>query len=177
MEELVEKAKERTGRLGNKMAAGAGNTAGDFGRGLAAGLAGTLAITASQAIEMKITGRSPSDTPVKAAGKVLGFEPRCQDEEQCKNKERLNNMVHFAYGTFWGEVRVLISSFGLKGWKASLLHFGLVWSAGMVMLPSLKVAPPVTKWGFKAIITEGLQHMVYAFAAGLIYDRLNDYSC
>jgi hypothetical protein len=148
------------------------HVSGDIGRGLVAGFIGTLAITLSQMIEMKITKRAPSSTPVEAAGKVIGFEPK--GEEQ---KEKLTNMVHFSYGTTWGEVRALISSLGLKGWKASLVHFGAIWGTAMVMLPSLKVAPPVKEWGVKSILKDGLHHAVYAFTAGLIYDQLHKNSC
>lgn len=34
--------------------------------GLAAGVAGTAAVTASQALEMRLTGREPSTTPAEA---------------------------------------------------------------------------------------------------------------
>ena len=42
--------------------------AGAIGKGLMAGAAGTLAITLSQMIEMKITKRKPSTAPADAAG-------------------------------------------------------------------------------------------------------------
>jgi hypothetical protein len=49
-----------------------------LGRGLLAGLAGTIAITAAQHIEMQLTGRAPSNTPEKAGAAVLGVEPKDQ---------------------------------------------------------------------------------------------------
>ena len=155
----------------------ASHTAGDIGRGLLAGFMGTVAITAAQTIEMKITKRGASDSPVQAAGKVIGFEPKGEGGDEVKNKERLNNMVHFSYGTMWGEVRALISSLGFKGWKATGLHFAAVWGTAMMMLPALKVAPPVKEWGAKAIVIDGLLHAVYAVAAGLVYDTTDEYAC
>lgn len=155
----------------------AAKVSGAFGHGILAGLIGTVAITAAQMIEMKISKREMSNAPVQAAGKVIGFKPDCEEEKECANKEKLNNLVHFSYGTSWGEARALISSFGLKGWKASLLHFGAIWGAALVMLPSLKVAPPPTKWGVPAIAKDAFFHLVYAFAAGFAYDRVHKYSC
>lgn len=70
------------------------------GRGLLAGLAGTAAMTLTQLMEMKLTGRAPSATPAEAAGKVLGVQPRGPRE-----KVRFANIVHWAYGTTWGALR------------------------------------------------------------------------
>jgi hypothetical protein len=67
------------------------------GKGLLAGLAGTTAMTISSTIEAKASGRGASTTPAQAAERVLGVEPR--DE---KAEKRLNNLVHWAYGTGWG---------------------------------------------------------------------------
>lgn len=171
------KVLKKIGAFGKKVPEKASNTAGDMGRGLLAGFIGTIAITAAQTIEMKITERAPSDTPVKAAGKVIGFEPKGEGDEENRNSERLNNMIHFTYGTMWGEVRALISSFGLKGWLATGLHFGAVWAAAMVMLPALKVAPPVKEWGAGVIAIDGLFHAVYAVATGLVYDVTGEHAC
>ena len=48
----------------------------DFGKGLFAGFAGTLAITASQTIEMKLRERPPSSSPADAAGRCWASRPR-----------------------------------------------------------------------------------------------------
>lgn len=166
MFEMEEKVKNKT--IAEKIS----HFSGDIGRGLIAGFAGTIAITISQMIEMKITKRQQSNTPVEAAGKVIGFEPKAEEE-----KEKLSNKVHFAYGTVWGEGRALFSALGLTGMLATLAHFAAVWSTAMIMLPSLKVAPPVKQWGLKSIIIDGLHHGVYALTAGFIYDRLHKDSC
>src|SRR5699024_181447 len=96
-------------------------TGGVLGKGLIAGLAGTVAITVSQMIEMKITERSMSKAPSIVGGKTLGVEPRgkaqleAEKEKSSKNKaseaiqhhvetneEKFNYLVHFGYGTSWG---------------------------------------------------------------------------
>lgn len=71
-----------------------GDVAADFGKGLFAGLAGTVAMTVSSTIEMKLSGREASTTPAQAAEKVLDVEP--PDEEA---EARFSNLVHWGYGT------------------------------------------------------------------------------
>ncbi|AHM62074.1 hypothetical protein D770_19115 [Flammeovirgaceae bacterium 311] len=164
---------------------------GAIGRGLLAGLAGTVAITISQMIEMKITGRGSSDAPMKVAGKTLGVEPRGvadleaakaednndQQEEKLEekveaNKEQFSQLIHFAYGTSWGIARGALDLAGLRGAPASLIHFGLVWGTALVMLPAAGAAKPVTKWPGEQLATDILHHAVYAAAAGAVYDAM-----
>jgi len=139
----------------------------DFGKGLLAGFAGTLAITASQTVEAKIRNRPPSSSPADAAGKVLGVAPTGDAE-----KQRFSTIVHFGYGTAWGGVRGLLAAGGLRGRQADLVHFALVSGSAMLMLPGLKVAPLVKEWGATEIGTNTLHHLVYAFATGAAYDKI-----
>ena len=111
-----------------------------IGKGLLAGLAATAAITISQMIEMKITKREPSDAPTKVVSQVADVKPTSEAE-----KTKVNNEIHWGYGTALGVSRGIISLTGLKGIPATLLHFGLVWTAAMVMLPKFNAAPPVTE--------------------------------
>ncbi len=143
--------------------------AGAVGRGLAAGLVGTVAITASQMIEMKITGREPSMAPADAVCKVLGVQPDGEAE-----KARLAQMMHWDYGTNWGVFRGLLGAFGIKGPLATLLHFLAVSAAAAIMLPALELAPPIREQEPKQIGIESVHHFVYALAAGAFYDMLDD---
>ncbi|MGZ3872607.1 MAG: hypothetical protein ACXVJD_06800 [Mucilaginibacter sp.] len=139
-----------------------------IGLGLLAGLAGTAAITLSQMIEMRITKRKPSEAPVKVAREVTGVKP-----ENTEEKEKVSQEIHWAYGTGWGIARGIIGLTGLKGLPATLVHFGAVWGTSMVMLPAFKAAPPVTEEEPGAIAIDGLHHLVYALAAGLVYEALD----
>ncbi|MFD1255493.1 hypothetical protein ACFQ3S_01685 [Mucilaginibacter terrae] len=145
-----------------------GELASAVGKGLLAGLAGTVAITVSQMIEMKITGRGPSEAPVKVASEILGAAPANEGE-----KEKLGNEVHFAYGTSWGAVRGLLGLAGLKGIPATLVHFGAIWATELIMLPKYDAAPPVDEQEPKSLAIDALHHAVYAVATGLVYDALD----
>lgn len=139
----------------------------DIGKGLFAGFAGTLAITVSQTVEMKMRGRAPSDSPAEAAGKVLGVQPRGEEE-----KKRFSQIVHLGYGTAWGAVRGALAATGLPAPAATALHFAAIFGTALWMLPALKVAPPVSEWGAEAIAIDGFHHLIYALATGAAYDRL-----
>ena len=145
-----------------------GELGGAIGKGLLAGLAATTAITISQMIEMKITGRKPSDATLKVATETTGVKPA--NEAQ---KEKVSQEVHWAYGTSWGIARGIIGLAGLKGAPAALLHFAAIWGTSLVMLPSYKVSPPINEEEPQAVAIDAMHHAVYAIAATLAYDALD----
>jgi hypothetical protein len=138
-----------------------------IGVGLLAGLAGTAAITLSQMIEMKITGRKPSTTPEKAVEKTLDIGAVSEEK-----KEKVSKEVHWVYGTTWGISRGLMRLAGLKGWVATLTHFSAVWGTSLVMLPALGLSRPVQEQEVKPMLIDALHHAVYATATGLVVDAI-----
>jgi hypothetical protein len=145
-----------------------GEVAAAVGKGLFAGVAGTVAMTASSTIEMKLRGRPASSAPATAAAKVLGVEPKGQSEEA-----RFASIVHWGYGTSWGAVRGLIGAAGLRGLRANAAHLGAVWGTEQAMLPALGVAPPFWEWGAKEVAIDAFHHLVYAGATGAAYALLD----
>lgn len=145
----------------------AGKIAFAIGKGIISGLAGTAAITLSQMIEMKATGREPSDTPAKAVNKVL--DVKATDKE---HRPKFVQEIHWTYGTLWGLARGVLDLVGVKGAPATMAHYGAVWGTALIMLPSINVTPPLKKWGGKEIAKDGFHHMVYASMAGVVYDAI-----
>lgn len=139
-----------------------------IGKGLIAGLAGTAAITLSQLIEMKINKRPPSFAPGDAASRALGIEASTRE-----NRKKFSNEVHWTYGTLWGIPRGLLSLPGWKGLTATSLHFGAIFYTAITIEPDFEVAPPFTEWSKKDITLHAFHHLVYAVAAGLVYDAIN----
>ena len=139
-----------------------------IGIGLMAGLAGTLAMSLGQKIEMKITGRRGSDTPASAIREVFHIKPVTESKS-----EEVSNKVHLVYGTSLGLIRGALSLCSLKGWVASSIHFATVWGGSLLMLPALRVAPPIIKEKPKAIATDIIHHIIYAVAAGCVFDAIN----
>ncbi len=142
--------------------------AGDIGKGLIAGAAGTLAITLSQMIEMKITKRKPSNAPAEAAQKVLDIKPATEED-----KNKFSQEVHWTYGTSWGIPRGIMSLLGLKGLPATTLHFATIYASALLVPTELKVAPPLKEWQPKEFAVDALHHLVYAIAAGLVFDAIS----
>jgi hypothetical protein len=146
----------------------AGDVAGAIGKGLAAGLVGTAAMTVSSTVEMKLRGRKPSTVPADAAAKVLGVAPVGEDE-----KNRFSNIVHWMYGTSEGATRGLLGALGLRGPLATATHLAAVWGSELVALPALGVAPPVTEWGTEEVAIDLWHHVVYATVTSLTYEWLD----
>lgn len=138
------------------------------GKGLVAGFIGTVAITVSQMVEIKTKGRENTDAPAEAAGEVLHVKPANKEA-----KAQFSQLVHFGYGSGWGVARGLIEACGIKGPAATILHCLAISGAAMLMLPALRVAPPVRKWDAKKIALESVHHAIYAIVVGVVYEALD----
>src|SRR3954470_13760488 len=99
-------------------------TAQNVGKGLAAGLAGTAAMTISSTIEQKLRHRPASTAPADATAKVLGIS----DFWSPAPRDRFSNISHGGYGTCWGAVRGVLASFGLGPAAATAAHGAAVWA-------------------------------------------------
>ena len=138
-----------------------------IGKGLIAGAAGTLAMTVSQMIEMRITKRNPSNAPAKAVKKTLHIQPTPG------NKEEFSNEVHWVYGSSWGVLRGLLSMAGINGFAATATHFAAIWGTAITIEPKLDIAPPIKEWETKDIAVDIFHHLVYAMVSGLVYDAID----
>ena len=145
-----------------------GDIASTVGKGLVAGAFGTLVLTATTTAANKLRNKEPSTTPADAGGKVLQIQPRNEE-----GKQRLNQVMHFGYGTAWGVPRAVLGMLGLRGMLATLAHFVAVWGAELGMLPGLKVAPPPTKWEKEELALDAFHHLVYAGATTLAFNFLD----
>lgn len=158
----------RPGRPDDEIALRLGGLAAAVGKGLAAGLAGTAAMTVSSTVEAKLRGRGGSPTPAHAASKVLGVAPVDEHGER-----RFNTLVHWGYGTGWGAVRGVLDAVGLRGLPAAAAHLGAVWGAEQVVLPATGAAPPATRWGATEVAVDLWHHLVYAAATSAAYAWLD----
>ena len=144
--------------------------ASNIGKGLAAALVGTAAMTVSSTLEAKLRGREFSNAPAKAAEKVLGID----HFESPQAESRFSNLVHWGYGTGFGALRGVLGSTPLPPKAATAAHGAAVWGQAVVMLPTLDVAPPITLWGKEEIAIDLFHHAVYATATGLAYEFLSN---
>lgn len=138
-----------------------------IGKGLIAGLAGTIAMTISQKTEMKITGRKPSKATVKAVKKVLHIHA------DKGNADIFSNEIHYSYGSLNGVLRGLLSLVGIRGFAATSIHLASIWGTAITIEPKLEIAPPVTEWKTKDIVIDIFHHAVYAIVTGLVFDAID----
>lgn len=145
-----------------------GRIAASVGKGLAAGIVGTLAMTVSSTLEMRLTKREASPTPGRALERVLRVVPESADAE-----ERLSQIGHYGYGTAWGAARGLIDALGIPRPLAPVTHFGAVWGAEQALMPKLQLSPPTWQLGARAAATDAWHHVVYVVATDLAYVALD----
>lgn len=150
-----------------KKQSGLANLGTAIGVGLIAGLAGTIVMTLCQMAEMKVTGRKPSNTPENAVREALDVKAVTES----KRKE-VSSEIHFTYGTSLGMIRGILGLAGLKGMIANSLHFLIVWGGKIFMLPSLRVAAPITHENAKTITADVIHHLVYVTTVGCVYDGI-----
>lgn len=142
---------------------------GTVGRGVVAGVAGTAAMTVSSTLEARARHRPASTAPARAAQRVLGID----EFASARAEERFSTAVHWSYGTGWGVARALLGAVGLAPAPATAAHFAAMWGGSLVMLPTLGVAPPVTRWGRDEVAIDVFHHLVYALGTDLTYEMLS----
>lgn len=137
-----------------------------IGRGLVAGAAGTVAMTISSTVEMKLRGREPSDAPAEVAGKLLGVKPR----KRAGN--RFATIAHLTTGTALGTSRGLLDVAGVSGPAAPAAFFATAWLPELIVVPAAGSAPPPWRWGAPEVAISALHHGVYAAAGDVAYRAL-----
>lgn len=135
-------------------------------RGLAAGFLGTAALTASQRIEMRITGRPPSDLPVQVASGVLGISPRG------RGRAVVGFATHWFNNTASGLGRAALGGLGLRGAPAVAGTFALYLGSGAVLFSRLGLAPPPWRREAGALVADVIHAGVYAVATNAAYEQL-----
>lgn len=136
-----------------------------IGRGLVAGLAGTVAMTVSSTLEARLRQRGDSDTPSRAVAEVLGI----RDYRDEAAKGRVDQLAHWGYGTGLGAVRGLLGLIGLGRNATDVAFHATVLGAEQTMLNVLDLAPPPTQWGASEVATDLTHHTVYSVTTNGVY--------
>ncbi len=136
------------------------------GLGLVAGVVGTIALTASETVEMRVTSRQPSTVPGQVGTKLLG---RSGDPQSPK---RLNAPVHWAHGITLGAVRGLLGLTALGPVLATVVHYGLVWGGDVLLYRGLDIAPWPWQWKPQELVTDLFHKGIYALVTGVTFEVL-----
>jgi hypothetical protein len=163
-----------------------GEAAGDLGRGLVAGMFGTLSITAASAIDQLATevaharkekrapdldlGKaivSPWSFSADVVGQVFGITAKDKEHER-----RLSIMAHWGYGSTWGLSLAAVRALGVRGAAAIGAVLAGQLGAEMIVMPALGLFSPPTQWGRRALVSSVYQHAIYAVAAVAAFEWL-----
>jgi hypothetical protein len=135
-------------------------------RGLAAGFAGTVALTVSQRIEMRLTGREASDLPVRVASGVLGIKP------SGRQRALVGFATHWINNTSSGLNRAMLGSLGLSGARAAAGTAALYLAGGYVLFTRLDLAPPPWRLPPKQLAIDAVHAGVYGVVTSATYELL-----
>lgn len=138
------------------------------GRGVAAGLLGTVVMTGFQRfVEMPLTGRDESDAPVALVEKLTPARPKGT------RRRVLNHVAHFGVGATWGAGHaLLVRRTGLRGHRAVAAAFGAFWTGDVVANTALGLTRP-WDWSAQDLVVDIVDKLVLAEASGLLFDRLD----
>ncbi|MFF0991494.1 hypothetical protein [Kocuria nitroreducens] len=136
-------------------------------RGMVAGVAGTVVMTAFQTfVEIPLSGREASYAPADFAEKILPLHP---DTPQAR--QRLNWVTHFALGTMWGTAYGITAHTGLRGPKAIAVVFATVYTTDVLLNTALGLYQPTT-WTKQDWAIDLLNKFVQGAATGVLYDNV-----
>ncbi len=140
-----------------------------LGRGVLAGLAGTVVMTVFQElVEMPLTQRKDSYAPAEFAEKLLPLRPSTPER-----RRRLNNSTHLALGGMWGAAYGIAAAAGWRGQKAVNTVFGVVFTGDVLLNTALRLYQP-TRWTAKDWTIDVVDKYVQAQATGAVFDRILD---
>ena len=140
-----------------------------IGRGIVAGIGGTVVMTAFQKlVEMPLTKRPESYAPADFAERVTPI-----NATTAQGRRRLNYATHFALGGMWGTAYGIAASAGLRGQKAVHAVFGVVYTGDVLLNTALGLYEP-RSWTRKELVVDVLDKYVQAQATGAVFDRLLD---
>ncbi len=137
------------------------------GRGVLAGLAGTVVMTAFQKlVEMPLTGRDDSYAPANFAEKALSIHPG-----SARSRKQLNYATHLALGTLWGAAYGVAAHRRLRGQRAVAAVFATVYSGDVGLNTALGLYEP-SSWTGREWAIDIVDKLVQAQATAFIFDHL-----
>jgi len=136
-------------------------------RGAAAGLVGVAVMTAAEQLEQAVTGRPDSYVPGRTLLTLLGRSPGDRDRPA-----GWNHAMHWGTGAVLGALRGVWAAVGLRGPRAHLTHTVVRLATDQTLENATGVGAPPPSWPVSEQVVDALHKAVYAFATGVVADRL-----
>ena len=136
------------------------------GRGVLAGLAGVVAMTAGEKVEQALTGRPDSYVPARALLTLLGRRPGEGDRPLAWNWA-----MHYGTGALLGALRGVWAAVGLRGPRAHLAHTVTRLSFDQTVENTTGVGAPPRTWPAGEEAVDVAHKAVYSLVTGLLAER------
>jgi hypothetical protein len=156
-------------------------------RGAIAGAVGTVALDAANYAQYRAGGGtlellqwelaegldSWEAAPAPAqVGKRL-YEGLFQKELPPSSARLVNNVTHWAYGTFWGAQYGVVTASTRSRRLQGPLFGTLVWLSGYVVLPLAGLYEPIWKYDRKTLLKDWSGHLAYGTATAAAFRVLS----
>lgn len=135
--------------------------------GMLAGAAGAAAMTVTEKVEQRFTGRPDSFVPAVTLGRLLGIS-----DDRSEHSVALNLAMHFGQGALVGIWRAAMAEGGLRGPLASTVFTGFRLTNDQTLENLTGAGALPTSWPPKELLVDVLHKAVYAFTTGFVADRL-----
>jgi hypothetical protein len=135
--------------------------------GLVAGTLGGLAMTLTEKVEQRFTGRPNSFVPAVTLGRLLGIP-----DETAEKSRALNLSMHFGQAALLGVLRSVMAEGGLRGLRASQLFTSVRFANDQTLENYTGSGAPPWTWPRKELAIDTAHKMVYGVVTGLVADRL-----
>ncbi|WP_197287021.1 hypothetical protein [Planomonospora sphaerica] len=136
-------------------------------QGLVAGAAGAAAMTLAEKLEQRLTGRPDSYVPARVLERLAGLP-----ESRGRRPRTLNWMMHAGQGCLLGALRGVMANAGLRGPWASGMFFTVRLTNDQILENATGVGAPPWTWPRRELLVDLAHKAVYAFATGVVADRL-----
>jgi hypothetical protein len=138
-----------------------------IGRGIAAGIVGSGVMTAAEKLEQRLTGRPDSHVPGRTLERLLSLP-----EWSGRQPRLLNLGMHFGQGALLGALRGVMAGAGLRGPWASAMFLAVRLTNDQTLENATGVGAPPWTWPRRELMVDVAHKAVYAFATGMVADRL-----
>ena len=141
------------------------NTFGSLAIALAAGAAGTAAMTLSQGLEQRLLNKRRPKTAASVAENATGVETETEE-----GREGMSSTLHWLYGTGLGAALVPLEN--LDEPYRSLSFLGGVYGAGLALESIADRGDAPSKRSASDFGADFVHHLIYAGTATLAYNGL-----
>lgn len=135
--------------------------------GLVAGTVGGIAMTLTERVEQRLTGRPDSYVPAVTLGRLIGVP-----DETSERSRALNLLMHYGQGAVLGILRSVMAEGGLRGLRASEMFTSVRFANDQTLENYTGSGAPPWTWPRRELAIDLVHKTVYAVVTGLVADRL-----